>query len=382
MTNNRNKNKKNKSIDKSIEKDEDDKNFDKSIVKEEGNKSINKSMEENKGNKSIDKSIEENKGNKSINKSMEENKGNKSINKSMEENEGNKSMDKSIEENKSNKSMDKSIEKDKGNKSFDKNKNKAKNKNVLKDLDEENNDSNNKSPQNNNSSPKTDKDKKEMIGDVTKEEDQKIGIFWIFKKTVFFTLIQTIISPILIFGIGKALVSIPDFSPILELIFEQFGIREEHIPIFLLFLNGIVVIFFNGMLSSFSFLKTYLEKTYGLNGKVIGKTFIERINNLNKISLTNFVLFTIGVIGTLISPQANIAMVVQLSVIYTLLLIPYSLLVMMNLHYCLPLTQGALLFIYIYGFLSFKTINYTDLYDKIVNLPSIIKEIRQNTIHY
>ncbi|KAG4105389.1 hypothetical protein H8356DRAFT_1027599 [Neocallimastix lanati (nom. inval.)] len=332
MTNNRNKNKKNKSIDKSIEKDEDDKNFDKSIVKEEGNKSINKSMEENKGNKSMDKSMEENKSNKSIDKSIEENK--------------------------------------------------AKNKNVLKDLDEENNDSNNKSPQNNNSSPKTDKDKKEMIGDVTKEEDQKIGIFWIFKKTVFFTLIQTIISPILIFGIGKALVSIPDFSPILELIFEQFGIREEHIPIFLLFLNGIVVIFFNGMLSSFSFLKTYLEKTYGLNGKVIGKTFIERINNLNKISLTNFVLFTIGVIGTLISPQANIAMVVQLSVIYTLLLIPYSLLVMMNLHYCLPLTQGALLFIYIYGFLSFKTINYTDLYDKIVNLPSVIKEIRQNTIHY
>ncbi|ORX88261.1 hypothetical protein BCR32DRAFT_288767 [Anaeromyces robustus] len=335
MTNNRSKSKKDKSFDKSIEKDiSPDKSLDKSIAKTEGNKSVDKSVEKKKGDKSVDESMEKNKENKSIDKSVE----------------------------------------------------KENNKNILKDLVEDNKESENKSEQTKKSSLKINQNKikkNKAIKNATKEaKNDEIGISWIFEKTILISIIRAILSPLLIYGIGKILSLIPDFSPILEIIFEQFGIIEEHIPIFLLLLNGIVVLFLNGIVTSFNFLKPYIEKTYGKQGKDEGNKFIERARNLSSISLINFVLFTIGVIGTLISPQANISKVAQLSVLYMILLIPYSILVMMDLHHYLPLPQGALLYIYVYGFLSLKSFNQQKFFEKLIKLPSTIKEIRQNAIRY
>ncbi|KAL6617123.1 hypothetical protein U3516DRAFT_546386, partial [Neocallimastix sp. 'constans'] len=194
------------------------------------------------------------------------------------------------------------------------------------------------------------------------------------------SFIRMILNPILIFLIGRAFVSLPDVSNTIELVFEQFNISEENIPMVLLLLNGIIILIFSGIIGSINYYKSYLERTYGSNTEIIGKKYIDRVCNLGRISMNNFILYAIGVFGTLLNSNANISQVSQLSLLYTVLLIPYSILVMVDYHHYLPLPQGALLYIYLYGCLSSK-INSKNLYQEILSLPETIKSIRQNSIH-
>jgi len=220
---------------------------------------------------------------------------------------------------------------------------------------------------------------------ITKEneiDNKKVNIFWIFKRTALISFVQYILIPILIYLIGKILVSLPDVSEYIGIIFGQFNIPEEHVPMFLLLVNGIFVIMFNGMIGSIHYLRSYLEKTYGKDAEIAGMKYIDRACNLSRISVNNFVLYAIGVFGTLINSNANISLVAQLSVLYAILTIPYSVLVMMDRHYYLPLPQGALLFIYLSGCLSSRLLERGELYEKLVTLPATIREIRRNTIHY
>jgi len=200
------------------------------------------------------------------------------------------------------------------------------------------------------------------------------------RKMAMISFIRMILNPILIFLIGKALVSLPDVSNTIELVFEQFNISEESIPMVLLLLNGIIILIFSGIIGSINYYKSYLERTYGSNTEIIGKKYIDRVCNLGRISMNNFILYAIGVFGTLLNSNGNISQVSQLSLLYTLLLIPYSILVMVDYHHYLPLPQGALLYIYLYGCLSSK-INSKNLYQEILSLPETIKSIRQNSIH-
>jgi len=186
----------------------------------------------------------------------------------------------------------------------------------------------------------------------------------------------------------------------IELAFEQINIAEEQIPIFLLFANGMFVIALKGIVDSANLVNSH----YHVENK---SKYFTRIVNLNRIMITNIILFAIAVFGTSINSNANVSLVSQLSVLYTILSIPYAILVMLDYHHYLPLPQGALLFMYITGCVPTRLINRgglyekiitlpdtlregfssiylspNELYEKLITLPSRIREIRQNTIHY
>ncbi|ORX44844.1 hypothetical protein BCR36DRAFT_300646 [Piromyces finnis] len=215
------------------------------------------------------------------------------------------------------------------------------------------------------------------------------------------TILRILLLPFLIYIIGKSLMLLPDKSDIIELVFDQFNISEEQIPIFLLFVNGIFVLLLKCMIESINYIKSQFRSLEKDN------TYIDRAYNLSRILITNLVLYAIAVFGTSVNSNTNVSLISQLSVLYTILTIPYTILVMLDNHHYLPLPQGVLLFIFISGCVPIRLINRGELYEKIitlpdtisecfssiylspselynklVTLPSRIHEIRQNTIHY
>jgi len=105
-----------------------------------------------------------------------------------------------------------------------------------------------------------------------------------------------------------------------------------------------------------------------------GNKYINRARNLSNISIINLVLYAIAAFGTSVNLNANVSLVSQLSILYTLLNIPYSALVMSDNHHYLPLPQGALLYIFLSGCIPFRLINRGDLYEKLLTFPSTTRD--------
>ncbi|OUM58408.1 hypothetical protein PIROE2DRAFT_64428 [Piromyces sp. E2] len=247
-----------------------------------------------------------------------------------------------------------------------------------------------------------DKEKLNVVKEILNESDIKEDK--IIKGDNTKTIIRTVLSPFLIYIIGKGLVSLPDKSEFIELTFDQFNIAEEQIPIFLLFVNGIFVLLLKGMVESVNYIKSRFSISD--ESDEVNK-YIERAYNLNRILITNLILYAIAIFGASVNSNADVSLVSQLSVLFTILSIPYAVLVMLDRHHYLPLPQGALLYIYLSGCVPIRLINRGELYEKIITLPdtlregfssiyltpselyekllalpSRIREIRQNTIHY
>jgi len=134
--------------------------------------------------------------------------------------------------------------------------------------------------------------------------------------------------------------------------------------------------------------------------------YVNRANNLSNISIINLVVYAIAALGSSINLNSNVSLVSQLSVLYTILNIPYSMLVMTDNHHYLPLPQGALLSMISSGCVPLRLINRGEIYEKLLTFPSTtrdeisskllspqefietfktlnarLREIRQNQIH-